>query len=149
MKKQVYTVITLIVLVGALTVAAHAQTSSRQELHASIPFAFQVGNVTLPAGVYAITQINPSAPGVVLRFRSSDSNSIALVQLDSTSGKAQKQQLVFHRYGDRYFLAQVWTGSVNSGLEASPSKAERALRKELASNRLATETVAMSRRQAR
>ena len=41
------------------------------------------------------------------------------------------ERMVFHRYGDRYFLAQVWMLRTDSDRELDPSKGERALAKEL------------------
>ena len=52
MKKQAYTMIAMIVLVGSMAVAAQAQTSGRTRMIANIPFEFSVGNQTLPAGEY-------------------------------------------------------------------------------------------------
>ncbi|MGA2720846.1 MAG: hypothetical protein ABSG79_00415 [Bryobacteraceae bacterium] len=39
----------------------------------------------------------------------------------------QEPKLVFHRYGDQYFLSQIWTGS--RSLNFSTSRAERELKK--------------------
>jgi len=44
------------------------------------------------------------------------------------ASEAQKQaRLVFNRYGDQYFLAQVWTQSDITGLEIPRSRSERTL----------------------
>jgi hypothetical protein len=37
--------------------------------------------------------------------------------------------LIFHKYGDRYFLAQIWTNGVRTGLQLPASKLERELTK--------------------
>ena len=44
--------------------------------------------------------------------------------------KDKPERLVFHRYGSRYFLAQVWMLRTDSGRELDPSGAERRLAKE-------------------
>ncbi len=37
----------------------------------------------------------------------------------------EKTKLVFHRYGDQYFLAQIWTEGNNRGLELPKTRRER------------------------
>ena len=102
-------------------IPALAQTSATYD----VPFAFSVSGKTLPAGEYKI--------GV-------DNNRTGLVQIKSADGRATftlthsagagapsaEPKLVFHRYGDQYFLAQVSTGEVRTPiLELPSSKAER------------------------
>jgi hypothetical protein len=58
MKKQAYTMIAMIVLVGALAVAAQAQTNGRIALIANIPFQFSIGSKSLPAGEYTVQSIS-------------------------------------------------------------------------------------------
>ena len=59
--------------------------------------------------------------------------------------KKQAYTMVFHRYGDRYFLAQAWTPADNTGLQAPRSRAERVIASQLASSERKTTTVALSR----
>ncbi len=90
MKKQAYTMIAMIILVGSMAVAAQAQTVGRAQLIADIPFDFNVGNQTLPAGQYTVRQINPASDQAVLQFRSKDGHASAKVQMGSVIGKAQE-----------------------------------------------------------
>jgi hypothetical protein len=145
MKKQAYIVIAMIVLVGSMVVAAQAQTSGRTQLIANIPFEFSAGAKTLPAGKYTIACVNPTSDQKVLQIRSLDGRNSAVLQMHSVNGKTQEgAKLVFHRYGDRYFLAQAWTPADNIGMEAPKSRAERAA--EVASNATRRiEAVALSR----
>ena len=79
MKKQAYTMIALLVLVGSMAVAAQAQTSGHTKLISNIPFEFNVGNTTLPAGEYTVAQVNPASdhasasPSESMRTRTSKS----------------------------------------------------------------------------
>ena len=66
MKKQAYTMIAMFVLVGSMAVAAKAQTVGRAELRANVPFDFNIGKKTLPAGEYIVSQINPASDRAVL-----------------------------------------------------------------------------------
>jgi hypothetical protein len=42
-------------------------------------------------------------------------------------------RLVFHRYGERYFLAEVWNGADRAGRQLLKSQEERAIEREFAS----------------
>ena len=144
MKKQAYTLIALIVLIGSMAMAARAQTSGRTQLIANVPFAFNVGNKTLPAGEYAIKQVNPASDHAVLQLTSKDGNSGALVQMDSVIGRARENaKLIFNRFGNQYFFAQAWVNGDNTGLQAVKSLAERAAENKLAGIKAKTEAVAL------
>jgi hypothetical protein len=91
-------------------------------IKANVPFNFMVGGKTLPAGEY---RIQTERPNLVL-IQSSDSKS----HTNLIAHSAQDTQmngvaaLRFNRYGDRYFLSQVWTGS-DVGQELAKSRAEK------------------------
>jgi hypothetical protein len=42
----------------------------------------------------------------------------------------EQARLVFHRYGERYFLAEVWSGSDGAGRQLLKSREERAIERE-------------------
>ena len=147
MKKQAYTMSALLVLVGSMAVAAQAQTSGRTQLIANIPFQFNVGTKTLPAGEYSVRQVNPDSDHGVLLLSSKDGNASVMIQVGSVIGKAQESaKLTFHRYGNKYFFAQAWIDGDNTGMQAPKSKAERAAESELAGLQSKTETVALRAR---
>jgi len=142
MKKQVETIFALLFLVGSIAVASRAQTSGGTQLRASIPFQFNVGNQTMPAGDYTVQQINPASDRCTLRLRSKDGRSVALIQMNNVLGRASENpRLVFNRYGREYYFSQAWTSGDTTGWQAPKSKAERSTRPELAR---ATETVALT-----
>lgn len=144
MKKQAYTMIAMIVLVGSMAVAAQAQTSGRTRMIANIPFEFSVGNQTLPAGEYGVTPINPASDHAVLQLRSKDGSSSAMIQMGAAIGKAQESaKLVFRRYGDKYFFAEAWVDGDSSGLQTLKSRSERTIERELAGIKPKAETVAL------
>src|SRR3984893_3627133 len=147
MKKQAYTMIAMIVLLGSMAVAAQAQSSGRTQLIANIPFDFSVGNKTLPAGEYTVAQVNPASDHAVLQLRSRDGRAAAMVQMTSVIGKARESsKLSFNRYGEHYFFAQAWVDGDNTGLQAPKSRAERAAEGELAGLKAKTESVALRNR---
>jgi hypothetical protein len=45
---------------------------------------------------------------------------------DKTSNTAPtKGKLVFHRYGDKYYLREIWTAQNSNGFECPKSRAEK------------------------
>jgi len=143
MKRHVYTLVALMVLVGLMAVAAQAQTGSRTQLVANIPFQFNVGDKAMPAGAYTVSQVNPSSDHAVLQLRSKDGKSV-MIQMTNMIGKANESaRLVFNRYGSDSYFAEAWIPSDGNGLQAPRSKSERAARQELAGVKPVTETVAL------
>ena len=143
MKRHVYTIVALMVLVGSVAVAAQAQTGSRTQLVANIPFQFNVGDKAMPAGAYTVSQVNPSSDHAVLQLRSKDGKSV-MIQMTNVIGKANESaRLVFNRYGSDSYFAEAWIPSDGNGLQAPRSKSERAARQELAGVKPVTETVAL------
>jgi hypothetical protein len=117
----------MIILIGVLSAGAHAQTSSAQRLVATIPFTFNVGKANLPAGKYTLTVLNTASDRKILRIRSRDGRSSAVILTTGVNGNASDgAKLVFHRYGDRYFFAQAQMAGDPTSLAAIKSKAERA-----------------------
>ena len=135
MKRHLNIPMAVMILVGALTVGAQAQSSSAQRVVANIPFEFNVGERQLPAGKYTITVTNPSSDQKILRIRSANGRSTAMILTTSALGNAtDNAKLVFHRYGDRYFFAQAQMAGDSTSLAAVKSKAERAQQQTLASS---------------
>jgi hypothetical protein len=147
MKKQAYTMMALLVLMGSMAVAAKAQNSGRRQLIANIPFQFNVGDASLPAGEYVVTQINPASDQVVLQIRIIDGSRSAIVSMISTMRKTNTgAELVFNRYGNKYFFAQAWVDGESEGLSALKSRTERATKNELSALGAQVETVALKSR---
>jgi len=102
--------------------SAFAQPS--QMLTVDLPFAFQVNNKQLPAGKY---QVKAEAGHAVVLLRGVDCKQAVLsltTPIDSKKTRGDST-LVFSRYGDRYFLSQIWVGGSNSGRGLPTSAAER------------------------
>ena len=147
MKRQAYTMIAMIVLVGSMAVAAKTQTNGRTQLIANIPFQFSVGDKTLPAGEYTVLSVNADSSNVALKIQSQDGKTSAMVRMMTVTGKAQESaKLIFHRCGNQYFFAEAWVDGDSSGLQAQKPRAERAIERELAGIKMATESVAATAR---
>jgi len=83
-------------------VAAYAQTVS--PVRAYIPFEFSVGGANMPAGAYRVDLNVPNV--VILHAVDSGAHATALTRADAVLPQ-EGAKLVFHRFGDQYFLAEV------------------------------------------
>ena len=138
MKKQVLKGVTMlvsiIVLAFATALVSSAQSRSRQ-IRADIPFDFVVGHRVLAAGNYEVGTISSGSSNAI-SVRSSDGRqrAIRLTNVVNDNAKTKRARLVFHRYGNTYFLAQIWAAGSSEGRELLKSKAERPAEVELAKN---------------
>ena len=113
---------TLITICLLLTAAVFAQmTSSQQLMKVNIPFAFGVQDQSLPAGQYLVLTVTPERS---IRLTSADGKHSAIVNTLPNYAKepSANSRLVFHRYGNEYFLAQVWTAGQNVARNPLSSK---------------------------
>lgn len=136
MRKQIlkgFTMLALIVAVALMTAVASAHAQSGTVV-ADIPFEFNVGDQALPAGEYSVRSI--TAGGEALAIRNRDANRAAIrLTLSIEASKAPNQtKLVFHRYGQRYFLSEVWTSGEKAGRKLLKSSQERVIEGQLAAN---------------
>ena len=129
MKNQIYRIAAILgIFLGLAVAGVQAQTPSRVEVN--IPFEFSAGKTTLKPGVYTVKRMSGNL--VTLRNVENKSSVIlnAQVNLSSTNVEAV-ERLVFNKYGDRYFLTQIWL-TVDSGRELlREKKAEKPERIEL------------------
>jgi hypothetical protein len=132
MKNHVRTAIAIMFIYGVLAVGAEAQTISSQTIRANIPFAFNVGQKSLPAGVYTVSILTPTSDRKALQIRSEDGRVSAIVQtVGVDSNLDDNAKLVFRRYGDRYFFAEAQMAGDSIGLATSKTRAERSAQEAL------------------
>jgi hypothetical protein len=138
MKTQLINLITKVTLLSAIllvTLVASAQGQSlAYKVRANIPFDFAVGEKKLPAGEYSIGRAQRSDDiALSITDAGGHTKAIRLTNATVTLDPKGKSSLVFHRYGDQYFLFQVWPAGGSVGREFPVSASERAQR-ELAKN---------------
>jgi hypothetical protein len=136
MKKELLKGFTMLALTVALALATAAASNaqSANKVVADIPFAFTVGDQSMPSGQYAVREAN--SLGNALMIQSNDAKSSVIRLTHSIRPDTSKSaRLVFHRYGERYFLAEVWGGGDSTGRQLLKSRQERASERELASTR--------------
>jgi hypothetical protein len=104
-------------------------------MSAQIPFAFIVGEQTLPAGTYEVRRLGDDRN--LLRIQNIDDRrdvAIFITGLLDEGDWIRQNKLVFHRFGDIYFLAQIRSQYEGIARELQPSKEERRMERGLASD---------------
>jgi len=122
-RNNVYGALMILALALAVSVPM-AQAQARTV--ANVPFDFSLNQKSMSAGTYEI-----SAHGdKVLLVCNLDTSEARLViepmQVEASQASGiPHAKLVFHRYGDAYFLSQIWDGRGNIGIAFPESKREK------------------------
>ena len=148
MKKQTLWIsLILVAMFAAAAVSTSAQTA--YGLRANVPFDFVVGDKTIPAGRIAAQGSSDATHGA-LAIRNLTQGDVASRAGRRLLGsqRANQGKLVFHKYGDRYFLAQICVPGFQTW-EVMKSKEERSLEREMrvVKNFKASQVVAAATRQ--
>ena len=110
----------VIAILGIFFGLASVQAQAPSRVEVKIPFEFSAGKTTLKPGVYTIRRMS----GNLITLRNVENKSSVIlnapVNLSSTDIEAT-ERLVFNKYGDQYFLAQIWL-TVDSGRELLKEK---------------------------
>lgn len=116
-------VLTFIVSMALILIsAAESNAQTGATIKVRIPFDYAVGNKNLPAGKY---HVQKTAEGIfTVRSEDGKQSMFANIVCDIQSRKNTTAKLIFHRYGNEYFLSQIWLTS-ELGVQLSKSKAER------------------------
>ena len=117
-----------LVMTGLLVLSILAATRvarAQQLMVVDIPFAFVAGQTTLPAGEYYVdTSSNNSA--LLLTHRGNpNASAIVLTMTAPTIEPHSDSKLLFHRYGNRYFLSQCWMAGASSSRQLRKSEREK------------------------
>lgn len=123
----------LLAVVAMITAGVPAKAQSLQyKVTANIPFEFTVLDKKLPAGKYSISRAQQGNGDLVIQIVSADGHenvsrlTIPVITRDPVS----QGMLVFHQYGDEYFLSEIWPAGGRTGRALPRSHAERELRKD-------------------
>ena len=121
-----------VALAFALTIypsKAHAQIIG--DIEVNIPFQFHAGNAKLPAGEYRIHVLDNSEL-TVPEISSADGATSTLFQVQNTEANSTpaKSELIFNKYGNRYFLAKLFDEGNPGGSEVPKSRYEKRISQE-------------------
>jgi hypothetical protein len=119
--------LSLVALFFAVTIypsQAHAQIVG--DLEVNIPFQFHAGDAKLPAGKYFI-HVLESSDLKLMEIASADGSASALfgVRTAEANSAPAKSELIFKKYGNRYFLAKVFQEGNPDGSTVDQSHYEK------------------------
>lgn len=126
MKSRISIVLVTMALVLGTSGILYAQGQINTLFNVAVPFEFRVGSAHLSAGNYTVFHVGSKW----ILFQSEDRKATALapVMVSSAPTGRSASRLVFSRYGDMYFLSQVWTEEEDDQMhECHKSTAEQAL----------------------
>ena len=99
----------VLIVVLLIPVFVNAQMPIKQPLfRIDIPFAFVAGGAHLPPGQYFV--YHPGDPYLIVIERNDGrARAMEYVHPSGVDAQLSSTKLVFNKYGDQYFLSQVWT----------------------------------------
>ncbi len=103
---------------------AHAQLIGSME--ADIPFQFHAGDTKLPAGKYIIRMLDDSDL-TVMEISKPDGSVAALFQVHAAEANSspRKSELIFNKYGNKYFLEKLFDEGEADGSQVAESNYEK------------------------
>lgn len=118
-------------LLAAVSFMPALFAQSAVNLGMQVPFAFQYGSQRFAGGACRMQLLRPD----FLQLRCGSRAAMAMVRDEPESRGARPGHVVFRKYGDRYFLVEIWAGGSSTHLTVYESKWEKqAAQKLLASN---------------
>ena len=137
MNRKVIKRLTMLSLVSMFSLCAAVASANAQlnyPIKAKIPFDFTVGNKKLAAGEYTFSRLSGPSDNRMMLVRGLDSNTHLFQSTFAAQVLRPKNEstLVFHKYGDQYFLEQIWTGGEQDGTQVPESRGERTARRQIA-----------------
>jgi len=106
------------------TLTAYAQTTGGIKFEA--PFAFTVGNETLPAGKYSVQRLRQDTTDILL-IRGVDNRRAVnfWVTKRQFNNETAASKVIFHQHGDKRFLKQIRYNYGDFGYELLKSRSEK------------------------
>ncbi|MBX7171823.1 MAG: hypothetical protein K1X72_12755 [Pyrinomonadaceae bacterium] len=136
----------LIGLVFTFGVLANAQSTKQIAVH--VPFDFYVKGQKMNAGDYVIESASPQSNQAALIFREKSGKAkgmLITIPIDLGNNQmAAAPFMLFNRYGDEYFLKEIFNPLENIGFGVSSTKTEKYIAKKF--GKPTQETVAMNLR---
>jgi hypothetical protein len=111
---------------GTLALLAAASAFGQQRMRYDIPFEFHFMDRVMPAGQYEVN-VATNNVGHLLSLECYACRAHAISTTYGIGGGANppnEGRLVFNKYGETYFLSEVWTPGDNQGGGLSKSKTE-------------------------
>jgi hypothetical protein len=125
--KKLLGISTLLSLLVLLTAATSVSAQS-QRARINIPFSFVVGQKSFPAGEYTV-EPNSKDTLTVWSLKGENTKDAIVFTTNSVRSDRNNEQtnLVFSKYEDQHFLAQVWMAGDQNGRELVVTASEKYL----------------------
>ena len=120
---------TIVLSVAATFLTTGIASAQDHAVKVTVPFSFSVNSTYLPAGHYTIVSDleNPAK----LIIRDSTNNIRAMnIGMNDASEAGQAGMLLFHHYGDQYFLCEIRFATPSQAIFFPASKGEMRARKQ-------------------
>jgi len=111
-----------------LPMLASAQLKGSDRIVTKVPFEFVVGNKPIPAGECVVQAATGDLKTVMIRNGEAKVSLFSTISTTETGKPAGNYALVFHQYGDRYFLWGMKLEGTRVMYRLPESKAEIELR---------------------
>jgi hypothetical protein len=122
MKKQILTI-----AAGLLLSTFVAGQCNAQQIRVNVPFEFQAAGKTMPAGEYSVRPDSLTGDTIRSIARADGKETIVVTTFSvDRNSKPVSARLIFHCYGNAYFLAQIWAGETQ-GRQLNESSREKEL----------------------
>ena len=143
--KRLFSVVVAGCLLSVLLLGSADAQEPGTKIRVAIPFDFTVRGKTLPAGEYEVSRVMDEPIALLLR-NVHDKHDEVVVETEPVIGRMspKRDELIFNRYGDTFFLTEVFTAGEQTGEELYPTHKERELRREMALNQVGPETVTVA-----
>jgi len=149
MKKQMLVASTILSLVVTLMVKSVSAQSSHY-FRVIVPFEFEISDKRFPAGEYIVRRVSSDSPQwLAITNVNALTRQTVLTHKIRNRTLQSESKLVFRRYGDQYFLSQIWEAGDNDGRELRTSRGEADLQRLMAKNTANPEMVVVSGRRTR
>ena len=109
----------LVLALTMLPLLASAQLNSSQRIVAQVPFEFAVGSKIVPAGEWVVQPATMDGRVLVIRNTEASAGVFSTSSLVESKKPSEKCTLIFHRYGNSYFLDWSETRRCSCGLSAA------------------------------
>ncbi len=112
--------------VMALTAMATTRVAQAQNAIAvNVPFDFVAGGKTLPAGEYSVRASGAGNTLILIDRKDTSVSALIITHAVVSRDMQTESKLVFNRYGDRYFLSQVWSEGNSQGRQLLKTAREK------------------------
>jgi hypothetical protein len=115
-------------MITVVPMLASAQLKNSDKIVAKVPFQFVVANKPAPAGQWTIRVATADDRTVMIRNDEAKLNLFANISETESGKAATAPALVFHKYGDRYFLWGMKIEGTSTVYRLPESKGEMELR---------------------